>query len=314
MFGFIADLITSVISILFPVFASYKALEHGDPAELTPWLMYWVIFSLAHLFEYNLGFIIDWLPFYSWLRLFVYMYLVMPGSQGAPYLYQAYVHPFLEHHEKEIDEFIGDAHEKAKAAGLSYMHKAIEWVKVNALGLPPSRPSPPLNRQTTYAQSLMSRFSIPSARAGSVGAASDIYSLLSQVVASAAAGPASTREPQVGGLNRSNTLIPDNIRDNDERLNYVSNTRERLRTLLQAYDREAYNLASDDGYYERTRESRGSRDVSGDMRSSGLAKSRSELEFDTIDPSEVGERRPTPPLTVPIPNKDGQAGWMPWNW
>ena len=41
----------SVASFLFPVFASYKALKTSDPAELTPWLMYWVVLACALLVE-----------------------------------------------------------------------------------------------------------------------------------------------------------------------------------------------------------------------------------------------------------------------
>lgn len=42
---------SSVASFLFPLFASYKALKTSDPAQLTPWLMYWVVLACALLVE-----------------------------------------------------------------------------------------------------------------------------------------------------------------------------------------------------------------------------------------------------------------------
>jgi uncharacterized membrane protein YhaH (DUF805 family) len=42
---------SSIASFLFPLFASYKALKTGDPAQLTPWLMYWVVLACALLVE-----------------------------------------------------------------------------------------------------------------------------------------------------------------------------------------------------------------------------------------------------------------------
>ena len=35
----------SVAALLFPIFASYKALKANDQTQLTPWLMYWVVIA-----------------------------------------------------------------------------------------------------------------------------------------------------------------------------------------------------------------------------------------------------------------------------
>jgi CHASE2 domain-containing sensor protein len=51
---------SSVITILFPVFASYKALRTSDPSQLAPWLMYWVVLSVILLAESWTVFIIGW--------------------------------------------------------------------------------------------------------------------------------------------------------------------------------------------------------------------------------------------------------------
>ncbi len=46
--------------MLFPIFASYKALRTSDPAQLTPWLMYWVVLSSVLLVESWTVFILGW--------------------------------------------------------------------------------------------------------------------------------------------------------------------------------------------------------------------------------------------------------------
>lgn len=51
---------SSVASFLFPIFASYKALKTSDPAQLTPWLMYWVVFGCGLLVESWTSFILNW--------------------------------------------------------------------------------------------------------------------------------------------------------------------------------------------------------------------------------------------------------------
>ena len=50
----------SIATFLFPVFASYKALNSADPALLKPWLMYWVVLACALLAESWTEFILVW--------------------------------------------------------------------------------------------------------------------------------------------------------------------------------------------------------------------------------------------------------------
>ncbi|KAF2111661.1 TB2/DP1, HVA22 family-domain-containing protein [Lophiotrema nucula] len=297
MFSFVADGLTVATTVLFPVFASYKALHTSDPALLAPWLIYFVTLALFHTVENTFDFILGWVPFYAWFRFFTHLYLILPGSQGATFLYTEYIDPFLYHHEREIDDFITETHEKARGAGLAYVGVAIEWVKVNVLGFAPRRPGTPPTAGQSYAQNFMSRLAIPNARGSN-----DLYSLVTQALSGAGALYAGNKDAQAAELSRSSTLIPESIRSNDDRLSYVSSQRERLATLLQAFDREQDDLS-------RRRESGGSRYYEG----SGLSKSRSEAEFDRIERDEA--ERPPYPVTPPaFDRRTSQGGWMPWNW
>jgi receptor expression-enhancing protein 1/2/3/4 len=256
--------------------------------------MYWIVLSLLLFVESLFSFILFWVPFYSWIRLFLSFYLIMPGSQGATYLYIEHVEPFLHEHEREIERFIAEAHDKAKKAGLAYAKQAIEWVKVNVIGMPPRPPTPPSSRQGSgsYTQNLLSRFAMPAARQPTA----DFSSLVSQALSSATT-LFSNRDDQVRDLADSGVLLPPELRDArpEEQNSYINTQRERLRLLLQAFDREAFFMASET---DRPAEP-GSRDR--------LAKSRSELDFDRIDPEEV-----------PRPSGSRQTSsanaWMPWKW
>ena len=253
--------------------------------------MYWVVVSLVLIFESFFSFILVWTPFYAWLRLFARLYLILPGQQGATHIYQTYVHPFLVEHENDIDKFISEAHDRVKSAGLQYAKMAIEWIKVNVLGMPAKPPTPPPSRQESYVQQLLSRFNLPSARDGLAAPAGDFYSLLASALQMATSSGAS-REAQVEDLSASGTLIPPDIRSNDERMVYVSQQRERLRVLLQAFDREAFFLAGN----EDTRHP------------ANLSKSRSELDFEKLSSDDLEGKSSSNAW------KAAQGGWMPWNW
>jgi hypothetical protein len=105
-------------------------LHTSDPALLAPWLIYFVVLSAFTVVENTFDFILSWVPFYSWIRFFAHLYLILPGSQGATFLYQEYVEPFLYHHEREIDDFISQSHDRAKSAGMAYVEMGIEWARL----------------------------------------------------------------------------------------------------------------------------------------------------------------------------------------
>lgn len=80
-------------------------------------------------------------------------------------LYQQYIDPFLFQHEREIERFIAQSHDQAKALGLQYFYRAIELVREKVLGLPPQQQHGPADASSApggnagaYAQSLFSMF------------------------------------------------------------------------------------------------------------------------------------------------------------
>ncbi|KAK1782434.1 pathogenicity protein [Copromyces sp. CBS 386.78] len=268
MFDILPNLLSSVASFLFPVYASYKALKSSDPAQLTPWLMYWVVISFIVLVESWIGWFLVWIPFYAFARFLFLLYLVLPQTQGARIIYQTYIDPWLEANEGQIEDFIASAHERLKAAGLAYLKQAIEYIKTQVLGMPPSPPEAASasygagagGSQTaqSYTQSLLARFNLPAARPGGANNAAggalgtDFYSFLSSAVSAASnaynkgsAGNQYDRDvtPTPGtGAGGASSLIPDSIRGVGARMSFIEAQRERLNTVLNALDREASQL------------------------------------------------------------------------
>ncbi|KAM3506974.1 hypothetical protein MY10362_002029 [Beauveria mimosiformis] len=322
MFDLPAMLLCSVASFLFPIFASYKALKTSDPAQLTPWLMYWVVFSICLLAESWVAFIVTWIPFYGYFRLLFLLYLILPQSQGARVLYEQYVHPFLQDNEAYIDEFIANSHERLKSMGLSYIRQAINYVRENLLGMPPAEPPAPIPENVGaqgYTQALLSRFSIPSTKWTAPGAhsASDFYSLLSSAV-SAASGTGNTRSAQgPSDMTASGNLIPEHLHDSGAKINFISAQKERLSYLLAALDSEAQKLQNETPKQGASGTFDGPADTAPTPRSpsglsmlSALSKSRSEADFEKIEADSGTEEE----LTMRRRNVSSGGSWMPWAW
>ncbi|KAI0388590.1 TB2/DP1, HVA22 family-domain-containing protein [Xylariaceae sp. FL0594] len=301
MFNIIAHFFASIASYLFPLFASYKALKTSDPAQLTPWLMYWSVLICVLLFESWTDFILVWIPFYSWMRLGFLLWLVLPSTQGSRVLYEGYLHPYLEENERAIEDFIASAHDRFKAAGLRYLKQAIELVRMRVFNLPPSETAHGETRAASsaepqsYTQALLARFSVPAARraannAGSAG--HDFYNMLAGAVSAAASGSKSTTAT-------SESLIPENISGAQEKITFLAAQRERLAFMLGALDRESAQLQHDEEQRRAAAQERikpgsmsldgaglgqePSRPPSGYSVGSALSKSRSEVDFEKID-------------------------------
>ncbi|KAK0100549.1 hypothetical protein ONS95_007008 [Cadophora gregata] len=325
-FATFANLLSSIPTFLFPVFASYKALKTSDPALLAPWLMYWVVLACALFFESWTGFILVWVPFYAWIRLGFLLYLILPQTQGAKVLYQSHVHPWLQTNERSIDDFISSAHDRAKAAGYTYLKQAVELIKQNLLGWPPKEPTPPSTPSTfSYAQSLIARFNLPSARPSmpATSTATDFYSLLASAVSAATSRDPASASSQPRDLSNSGTLIPPTV-SGEERLSFISAQRERLAILLSALDKEASSLQGQsvkpstprqvpsmffDGSSGSEEEERPVSSTSGD----GLTTRKSEGDFEKIE-AESGAEEAENTRRRQIKRSSGSASWMPWSW
>ncbi|OAL24019.1 hypothetical protein AYO20_10764 [Fonsecaea nubica] len=344
MFGIIADLIASVTTILLPAYLSYKALRTNDPAQTHPWLIYFTILSLTLLFESWTLFIIGWIPFYSWLRLIFLLYLVLPQTQGAKVLYLDYLEPYIVHHERQIDQFIGETHDKLQQMGLGYMNIAIEWAREKILGQ--KSPQQHAGQQqaagvggyASYASDLLSRFAMPGARTNTPtqpGATSaGVYSMVS----SFAAGLASPSNPSQGtyrsaAAEAASISIPPNLfqfenipgQSTAEKSSFITAQRDRLLGLVRMLDSEqqnldlAYGAAPGDG---NGRGGNGGHSKRPSSSGSGLAmggglktKSRSEQSFENVDYDEAtgGSNTPADPHDRRrTSGGDGAGGgWIP---
>ena len=88
-----------LVALAYPLYASVKAIETKSSVDDQQWLTYWVLYSLITLFELTFTSIIEWLPFWSSMKLIFISWLVLPYFSGAAYVYQNYVRPvFVRNH------------------------------------------------------------------------------------------------------------------------------------------------------------------------------------------------------------------------
>ena len=213
---------------------------------------------------------------------------------------------------------ISDGHEKARSAGLDAVKRVIEYIRVQFLGQEPKRPTPPVSRNVSYTTQLFNRFALPSARAGPSGSGtSELLGLLGSALQQAY-GDSASQGGQARDLTASGNLIPTHLAG-AEREDYVREQRERLSTLLRAFDAEADGMP---GAWAS-----GSRTASGAPRTptgrkpylspgdDAMHRSRSESEeigYEAMpDPDHFRARPEGAPHDRPA---KGTPGWSNWIW
>ncbi|XP_010552583.1 PREDICTED: HVA22-like protein c [Tarenaya hassleriana] len=83
-----------LVTLVYPLYASIKAIETKCIAEDEQWLTYWVLYSLVTLVELTFAKVLEWFPIWTYAKLFGACWLVLPRFNGAAYVYRHFIRPF----------------------------------------------------------------------------------------------------------------------------------------------------------------------------------------------------------------------------
>uniref|UniRef100_A0A1D1Y1P6 HVA22-like protein n=1 Tax=Anthurium amnicola TaxID=1678845 RepID=A0A1D1Y1P6_9ARAE len=81
-------LVSPGVMLLYPLYASLRAIERPSPWDDRQWLTYWVLYSFITLFELSCYKALAWFPLWPYIKLLFCVWLVLPSFKGAAYIYQ----------------------------------------------------------------------------------------------------------------------------------------------------------------------------------------------------------------------------------
>ena len=84
------------------------------------------MFSIVEMF---FGFILNFIPYYSIVRILFFVYLMAPQTNGAHTFYASVLAPYLKAHEKEIHAFIEKVQSQAEDVAKDAMKQASDKAK-----------------------------------------------------------------------------------------------------------------------------------------------------------------------------------------
>jgi receptor expression-enhancing protein 5/6 len=134
LFG--ATILTLTITVLYPAFKSIQALETEHSDDDKEWLTYWIIFGLFTLIDDFFGFVLSVIPYFYWIKLAFFIYLLAPQTQGAKFLYNGFVKDLLHKNKHHIEGLIndikgaaGDVAGEAKRTAVNELNNPQNFVK-----------------------------------------------------------------------------------------------------------------------------------------------------------------------------------------
>lgn len=117
MLGVGQTYITQVIGVAYPAFMSFIALETDSKDDDKQWLTYWVCFGAFNIVDQFAGIILQFIPFYFFLKLGFLVYLFHPATLGATSVFNEYVLPYVRQYEDKIleaEKQLQDQYKKAQ--------------------------------------------------------------------------------------------------------------------------------------------------------------------------------------------------------
>lgn len=99
-------ILLTTVTVLYPAVHSIRAIESETDEDDKVWLTYWMVFGVFNVLETFFGFIFYFIPYWDWIRLALFVWLLLPNFNGAKVIYDQVLQPLLKQNKDLIQEWI----------------------------------------------------------------------------------------------------------------------------------------------------------------------------------------------------------------
>ncbi|QDZ24726.1 HVA22-like protein [Chloropicon primus] len=125
----VSSVLILVLGYVYPAYACFKAVEIGKPEQLKMWCRYWTIIGLATFAQNLTDQFLFWVPLYYEAKLALVVFLWHPRVNGATYVYESTLQPWLAHHEPYIDSKMEEVKNRAQDFTSRYFKQLSTYIQ-----------------------------------------------------------------------------------------------------------------------------------------------------------------------------------------
>lgn len=115
------EIFVLLVTVIYPSLHSIRAISSKDDNDDKIWLTYWMIFGFFHIIETFFSFILYFIPYYSWIRIGLFSYLLIPQFNGVEKVYTGVVKKLLDENKELIQRLLKETESIAASVESSVM-------------------------------------------------------------------------------------------------------------------------------------------------------------------------------------------------
>ncbi|XP_058103087.1 HVA22-like protein e [Magnolia sinica] len=102
------------VTLLYPLYASVRAIESPSKLDDEQWLAYWILYSFLTLMEMVAAPVLEWIPIWYQMKVVLIAWLVLPQFRGAAFIYERFVREQLRKYNTRVgkDHYPSDGYNK----------------------------------------------------------------------------------------------------------------------------------------------------------------------------------------------------------
>merc|ERR1711904_523983 len=127
--SYVSSILVLILGYVYPAYACFKAVEIGKPEQLKMWCRYWTIIGLATFAQNLTDQFLFWVPLYYESKLALVVFLWHPRVNGATYVYESTLQPWLAQHEPFIDSKMEEAKNRVQDFTSRYFQQFSNYVQ-----------------------------------------------------------------------------------------------------------------------------------------------------------------------------------------
>jgi hypothetical protein len=130
---YFSELLSTLIMFTIPAFETFRAIKSKSEKDDEELLTYWIVFGSLYTFDSVFRYLLDFLGWYSIIRLVILMFIFYSRTYGSKLIYARAIRPFFEKFGECIEKMMQPLEEQGRRISRYIQVQQDEFKKLSNL-------------------------------------------------------------------------------------------------------------------------------------------------------------------------------------